>query len=74
VLVIVFSRAPAAKGTAPVRTGTLILSIDDKPGVTVAGAYDPYSVLRSTEDQLGYAPLVHAKSGHSFAKTALTGG
>ena len=73
VLMIVFARAPAKAGSGPVRTGALILSPDAKGGRTLAGAYDPYSVLRSTEDLLGYTPLVHAKGAKSFAATALTG-
>lgn len=73
VLMIVFARAPAATAAAPIRTGALILSPLAKAGSTVRGTYNPYSVLRSVEDMLGYAPLVHAGSAHSFATAALPG-
>jgi len=73
VLMMVFARAPAATGAAPIRTGALILSPLAKAGSTLRGTYNPYSVLRSVEDMLGYAPLVHAKSAQSFATAALPG-
>jgi hypothetical protein len=73
VVIIVFSRAPAAAGSAPIRTGALILSPLAKTGSTVRGTYNPYSILRSVEDLFGYTPLVHAKSAHSFATAALPG-
>ncbi len=63
----------SAAHQAPVRTGALILSPLAAKGRTLSGAYGPYSVLRTIEDLLGYTPLVHAKSAHSFAKTALPG-
>ena len=49
------------------------LSPHAKPGSTVATPYTPYSVLRSFEDLLGYAPLAHAKSAKSFASTLVPG-
>ena len=73
VLMIVFARAPASTASAPMRTGALILSPLAKAGSTVRGNYNPYSVLRSVEDMLGYTPLAHAKSAHSFATAALPG-
>ena len=78
VLMIVFADGkPATDASvahqAPVRTGALILSPLAAKGRTLSGAYGPYSVLRTIEDLLGYTPLVHAKSVHSFAKTALPG-
>ena len=73
VLMIVFARAPAVIASRPVRTGALLLSPDAKPGGTLAGAYNPYSVLRSTEDWFGYTPLVHARSASSFAGALSTG-
>ncbi len=71
VLMIVFARAPLANGARPVRTGALILSPTVKKDSTVSTAYDPYSVLRSVEDLLGYTPLVHAKTAKSFANLAV---
>jgi hypothetical protein len=74
VLMIVFAHSspagatPAAAG--PVRTGALILSpLLAKTKSTVATTYGPYSLLRTTEDLLGYTPLVHAKTAKSFATT-----
>ena len=71
VLMIVFARAPSANGSQPVRTGALILSPTVKNGSTVTTRYNPYSVLRSVEDLLGYTPLVHAKTAKSFANLAV---
>lgn len=72
VLIIAFAKAPAANGSGPVRTGALILSPKVKAGSTVPTSYNPYSVLRSVEDLLGYTPLlVHAKTAKSFANIAL---
>ena len=78
VLMIVFADGkPATDASAarqtPVRTGALILSPLAAKGRTLSATYGPYSVLRTIEDLLGYTPLVHAKSAHSFAKTALPG-
>jgi hypothetical protein len=76
VLMIVFadSETAAAAGAArqgPVKTGALILSPLAAKGRTLSGAYGPYSVLRTTEDLLGYTPLVHAKTAKSFADLAV---
>lgn len=74
VVMLVFTRAPAAaSASAPVRTGALVLSPLAKAGSTLRGTYNPYSVLRSVEDLLGYSPLVHAKGARSFATAALPG-
>ena len=78
VLMIVFAdgKPTTAAGVGaqhPVRTGALILSPLAHHGRKIAGNYDPYSVLRTIENLLGYTPLVHAKSAHSFATTALPG-
>lgn len=73
VVIIAFARAPAAAGSAPMRSGALILSPLAKTGSTLRGTYNPYSVLRSVEDLFGYTPLVHAKSAPSFATAALPG-
>lgn len=70
VLMIVFAKAPAASGAGPVRTGALVLSPKAKAGSTVSTRYNPYSVLRSVEDLLGYTPLVHAETAKSFANVA----
>jgi len=70
VLMIVFAKAPATNSSGPVRTGALILSPKVKAGSTVSIRYNPYSVLRSIEDLLGYTPLVHASAAKSFANVA----
>jgi phosphatidylinositol-3-phosphatase len=71
VLMIVFARAPSGSASRPVRTGALILSPTVKKGSTVSTPFNPYSVLRSVEDLLGYTPLVHAKTAKSFANLAV---
>jgi len=71
VLMIVFARAPTVSGSHPVRTGALIVSPTVKKKSTVSTSYNPYSVLRSVEDLLGYTPLVHAKKAKSFASLAV---
>jgi phosphatidylinositol-3-phosphatase len=71
VLMIVFAQAPSANSSRPVRTGALVLSPTVKKASTVSTTYDPYSVLRSVEDLLGYTPLVHAKTAKSFANLAV---
>jgi hypothetical protein len=65
--------APPQGGTAPIRTGALILSSYATPGRTLRGDYDPYSLLRSVEDLLGLAPLAHAAGAPSFVRQALPG-
>jgi hypothetical protein len=70
-LMIVFAKAPAAVGSGPQRVGALILSPKVKRGATVSAPYNPYSVLRSAEDLLGFTPLVHAKAAKSFADAAM---
>jgi hypothetical protein len=62
---------PPAASPAP--TGTLLLSRFARAGTTVAGPYDPYSVLRSVEDLFGLKPLARAKHASSFVKAALPG-
>jgi hypothetical protein len=75
-LLITFpSNAPTTDpgAASPPPTGTLLLSRFARPGKTIAGPYDPYSVLRSVEDLFGLAPLARAKDAASFAKAALPG-
>lgn len=71
VLIITFALTGAAAGGGPVPTGALVLSRYAAAGTTISTTYNPYSVLRSVEDLLGYKPLVHAKSAHSFDAAAL---
>jgi hypothetical protein len=63
VLVIAFSSVnpPAADAPAPVgdplRTGALLLSPFVSPGGTDSATYNPYSLLRSTEEFFALSPL-----------------
>ncbi len=66
VLVVAFSAIdPASPETSapagdPLRTGALLLSPFVTPGGSDAGAYGPYSLLRSTEELFGLDPLALA--------------
>jgi hypothetical protein len=77
-LIIVFAHAApsagaAAPDTGPVRTGALVLSRYSHRGRIVTKTYNPYSILRASEDLLGLQPLAHAKSAKPFVSSALTG-
>jgi phosphatidylinositol-3-phosphatase len=61
---------PAAPPPAePLKVGALLISPLLAPGGTDAAAYTPYSLLRSTEELFGLAPLGAAEGAkvHSFA-------
>jgi len=73
VLIITFALTGASSVGGPVPTGALVLSRYATAGTTISTTYNPYSVLRSVEDMLGYDPLAHAKSAKSFVGTVLTG-
>lgn len=64
VLIVAFSAAdPAAAEATPsesLRTGALLLSPFLSPGDTDAAPYNPYSLLRSSEDLFGLTPLARA--------------
>ncbi len=64
--------AAAAAGD-PLKVGTLLVSQFVSPGSTDAVAYDPYSLLRSTEDLFGLSPLASADGAKvkSFAPALL---
>lgn len=57
--------------TPDLRNGALLVSRFAKPGTTVAGDYDPYSLLRSVEDLFALRPLARAATARSFAPTVL---
>lgn len=68
------STTPAiAAASAPSRAGALILSPFTHRGKTISRPYDPYSMLRATEQLLGYPWLVNASHAKSFVKQALPG-
>ena len=72
-LIIAFT-APGAPSPAhgrPVQVGALVLSRFAKAGATIRAPYDPYSVLRSVEDLLGFTPLAHAAHATTFAASVL---
>jgi phosphatidylinositol-3-phosphatase len=75
-LIIAFTSSQAGGAAAartPVRTGALVISRYATPGRTVARAYDPYSLLRSVDELLGFKPLVNAAKAKSFVAAALPG-
>jgi len=63
--------APSSAHSRPVQVGALVLSRFAKAGATSRAPYNPYSVLRSAEDLLGFTPLAHAAHAASFAASAL---
>lgn len=79
VLIIAFSATnPPASGAPapnadPLRTGALLLSPFVAPGDTDAGAYNPYSLLRSSEELFALKPLGMAAGAKtkSFASSLL---
>jgi Phosphoesterase family len=80
-LVITFSAtnppvagAPPPSGD-PLRTGTLLLSPFTTPGGTDSRAYNPYSLLRSSEELFALEPLAVAAGAKtkSFAASLSTG-
>jgi hypothetical protein len=81
VLIVTFSSTnpPVAGAPAPVgdplRTGALLLSPFVTPGGTDAGAYNPYSLLRSSEELFALKPLGVASGAKtkSFATSLLAG-
>lgn len=70
VLVVTFAGGPGTDDT-PSKNGTLLISRFAQAGGTDDTAYDPYSLLRSTEDLFGIKPLAKAKDAKSFAGTVL---
>ncbi|MGA8744714.1 MAG: alkaline phosphatase family protein [Solirubrobacterales bacterium] len=78
-LIVTFDQAnPAASAPATATVGTLLLSRYLTQGSTDASAYNPYSLLRSTEDLFGLSHLAAAGATtvRSFAPALLgeTGG
>jgi hypothetical protein len=73
VLIVTFALTGATSPGGPVPTGAIVLSRFATADKTVSATYNPYSVLRSIEDLLGYEPLAHAKSARSFVSAVLPG-
>ena len=66
---------PVEGAEDPNKVGTLLLSKLAPAGLSLGAEYDPYSLLRSTQDLFGLSPLANAgaESTLSFA-SQLTGG
>jgi phosphatidylinositol-3-phosphatase len=71
VLIVTFALTGATAPGGPVPTGALVLSKYAKAGKIVSATYNPYSVLGSVEDLLGYKLLAHATSARSFVSAVL---
>jgi hypothetical protein len=69
------AEAAAAEGADPLKVGALLVSPLLTPDGTDAAAYDPYSLLRSTDELFGLEPLAGAggKKVHSFASAFVAG-
>jgi hypothetical protein len=74
-LIVTFAGAvapePGTDPEQPVRHGSLLVSKFAQAGSTVGAEYDPYSVLRSTQDLFGLRPLARSAKAKSFADTVL---
>ncbi|UUY05373.1 alkaline phosphatase family protein [Svornostia abyssi] len=72
-LVITFAGGAGAPAGAdgPVRNGTLLISRYAKPGGVDETELDPYALLRTFEDLLGYKALARAKTAPSLTPTVL---
>lgn len=76
-VVITFGEAyPPADATEPTKVGTLLLSASAPAGTTLGTPYDPYSLLRSTQELFGVTPLANAdaKGTDSFASQVVPAG
>lgn len=73
VIVIVCALSGKSAGGSSTPTGALVLSRWAAGGKAVSTVFNPYSVLLSTEDLLGYTPLANAKGASSFLTEALPG-
>ena len=70
--VLVIAVAGSGTGTGhPTRTGALVLSRWARRGAHLSAATGPYSLLRLTEDVLGFTPLAHAASAPQIAEKVL---
>lgn len=67
------STPTAPEATSELKVGTLLISRFVTPGSTDAAAYNPYSLLRSTEDLFGLSHLARASGAKvkSFAPAPL---
>ena len=73
-IMIVFALSGGTPGGSSAPTGALILSRWAARGKTISTVFNPYSVLASSEDLLGYTPLLaNAASAKTFLAEALPG-
>jgi phosphatidylinositol-3-phosphatase len=63
----------ATPTASPIRVGGLVLSRFATARTTVAGRYNAYSLLRTTETLLGFTALGHATQAKTFIASALPG-
>ncbi len=73
-LIVTFDELAASAQDDDGTVGTVAVSGLTTPGATLTGKYDPYSLLRSTEDGLGLTPLASAAKADSFADDIVNGG
>jgi hypothetical protein len=73
VIMIVFALSGGLAGGGPTPTGALLISRFAKRGKRLSTVYNPYSVLRGTEELFGYQLLGHAKTAKSYIAAALPG-
>jgi hypothetical protein len=74
VIIIAFALSGGTAGGSSAPTGALVLSRWAQRGKTFSTTYNPYSILASCEDLLGYTPLLaKAKSAPTFLAQALPG-
>ena len=73
-LVITFALTGGGPSTRSAPVGALVLSPLATAGQANSTVYDPYSILRSIEDGLGYKPLAEAAKAKSFVSEVLSAG
>jgi phosphatidylinositol-3-phosphatase len=71
VLILAFAGERGHHPGGASRTGALVISPHTTKGKVVSTAYEPYSLLRSVEDMLGYTALARAQAAPSFAQAVL---
>ena len=73
-LVITFALTGGGPSTRSAPVGALVLSPLAKANQAISTVYNPYSMLRSIEDGLGYKPLAEAAKAKSFVSEVLSAG
>ena len=73
-MIVTFDELAASAKDDDGPVGTVAVSGLTTPGATLAGKFNPYSLLRSTEDSLGLSALASAVKADSFADDIVNGG